>query len=211
MRIRRRPRFRRARAHPFPRRRTDNDRRWHNARCRNGHGKPRRRRARFPRPGRAVLRSGHPPSVNLSQPRAMHRSGRPRARHRPPSARRRRSEPEFSRGRMIHSAPQRRTVVKKILHVSTSVGRRARACRTHRDRTQSRRRRAGGHRSGGRRCSRPGLGLDSIDALELALEISKRYGFQLRSDDENNLRIFRSLRSLAAHIERQPHELTCPR
>ena len=47
-----------------------------------------------------------------------------------------------------------------------------------------------------------GLGLDSIDALELALEISKRYGFQLRSDDENNLRIFRSLRSLADHIER---------
>ena len=32
-----------------------------------------------------------------------------------------------------------------------------------------------------------GLGLDSIDALELALEISKRYGFQLRSDDENNV------------------------
>ena len=46
-----------------------------------------------------------------------------------------------------------------------------------------------------------GLGLDSIDALELALEISKRYGFQLRSDDENNARIFSSLRSLAAHIE----------
>jgi acyl carrier protein len=46
-----------------------------------------------------------------------------------------------------------------------------------------------------------GLGLDSIDALELALEISKRYGFQLRSDDENNVRIFGSLRSLAIHIE----------
>jgi acyl carrier protein len=46
-----------------------------------------------------------------------------------------------------------------------------------------------------------GLGLDSIDALELALEISKRYGFQLRSDDENNVRIFSSLRSLANHIE----------
>jgi len=46
-----------------------------------------------------------------------------------------------------------------------------------------------------------GLGLDSIDALELALEISKRYGFQLRSDDENNIRIFSSLRSLAAHVE----------
>jgi acyl carrier protein len=45
-----------------------------------------------------------------------------------------------------------------------------------------------------------GLGLDSIDALELALEISKRYGFQLRSDDENNVRIFSSLRSLASHI-----------
>ena len=47
-----------------------------------------------------------------------------------------------------------------------------------------------------------GLGLDSIDALELALEISKRYGFQLRSDDEENRRIFGSLRSLAEHIER---------
>lgn len=45
-----------------------------------------------------------------------------------------------------------------------------------------------------------GLGLDSIDALELALEISKRYGFQLRSDDENNLRIFSSLRSLTEHV-----------
>ncbi len=45
-----------------------------------------------------------------------------------------------------------------------------------------------------------GLGLDSIDALELALEISRRYGFQLRSDDENNVRIFSSLRSLAQHV-----------
>ncbi|HET9865256.1 MAG TPA: phosphopantetheine-binding protein [Steroidobacteraceae bacterium] len=47
-----------------------------------------------------------------------------------------------------------------------------------------------------------GLGLDSIDALELALEISKRYGFQLRSDDEDNRRIFASLSNLAAHIEK---------
>jgi acyl carrier protein len=46
-----------------------------------------------------------------------------------------------------------------------------------------------------------GLGLDSIDALELALEISKRYGVQLRADDEENHRIFSSLRALAAHIE----------
>ena len=48
-----------------------------------------------------------------------------------------------------------------------------------------------------------GLGLDSIDILEVALEISQRYGFQLRSDDENNQRIFQSLRSLAAHVAQQ--------
>lgn len=47
-----------------------------------------------------------------------------------------------------------------------------------------------------------GLGLDSIDALEIALEISKRYGFQIRSDDEDNRRIFASLAALSAHIER---------
>lgn len=46
-----------------------------------------------------------------------------------------------------------------------------------------------------------GLGLDSIDALELALAISKRYGFQLRSDSGENRRIFASLRSLSEHIE----------
>lgn len=45
-----------------------------------------------------------------------------------------------------------------------------------------------------------GLGLDSIDILEVALVVSKRYGFQLRSDDENNVRIFTSLASLADHI-----------
>ena len=48
-----------------------------------------------------------------------------------------------------------------------------------------------------------GLGLDSIDILEVALVVSKRYGFQLRSDDENNLRIFSSLRHLAEHIAAQ--------
>ena len=48
-----------------------------------------------------------------------------------------------------------------------------------------------------------GLGLDSIDILEVALEISQRYGFQLRSDDENNHRIFQNLRSLAAHVAQQ--------
>ena len=40
-----------------------------------------------------------------------------------------------------------------------------------------------------------GLGLDSIDILEVALVVSKRYGFQLRSDDEDNVRIFTSLAS----------------
>lgn len=48
-----------------------------------------------------------------------------------------------------------------------------------------------------------GLGLDSIDVLEIALVISKRYGFQLRSDNQDNLRIFSSLRALAAHIASQ--------
>ena len=46
-----------------------------------------------------------------------------------------------------------------------------------------------------------GLGLDSIDALELALDISKQYGFQLRSDNDENRRIFASLRALSAHVE----------
>jgi acyl carrier protein len=45
-----------------------------------------------------------------------------------------------------------------------------------------------------------GLGLDSIDILEVALVVSQRYGFQLRSDDEANVRIFKSLASLAEHI-----------
>jgi acyl carrier protein len=45
-----------------------------------------------------------------------------------------------------------------------------------------------------------GLGLDSIDILEVALVVSKRYGFQLRSDNQDNIRIFRSLANLAAHI-----------
>ena len=45
-----------------------------------------------------------------------------------------------------------------------------------------------------------GLGLDSIDILEVALVVSQRYGFQLRSDDEDNIRIFSSLASLTDHI-----------
>lgn len=49
---------------------------------------------------------------------------------------------------------------------------------------------------------RDGLGLDSIDALEIALAISMKYGFQIRSDDEDNTRIFSSLRALCQHVEK---------
>lgn len=45
-----------------------------------------------------------------------------------------------------------------------------------------------------------GLDLDSIDVLELALVVSKRYGFKMQADDPNNETIFSSLRALAAHI-----------
>lgn len=48
-----------------------------------------------------------------------------------------------------------------------------------------------------------GLGLDSIDVLEISLVIAKRYGFQMRSDDADNTRIFASLRALTAHIASQ--------
>ncbi len=44
------------------------------------------------------------------------------------------------------------------------------------------------------------LGLDSIDALEIAQAIAQRYQVQIRADDENNKAIFRSLRSLAEHV-----------
>jgi acyl carrier protein len=47
-----------------------------------------------------------------------------------------------------------------------------------------------------------GLGLDSIDALELAMAISRKYGFKLRSDDPDNASIFSSLRALSDHIEK---------
>lgn len=46
-----------------------------------------------------------------------------------------------------------------------------------------------------------GLGLDSIDILEIALVISKTYGVKVRSDDENNSKIFSSLRALSSHIQ----------
>jgi len=48
-----------------------------------------------------------------------------------------------------------------------------------------------------------GLGLDSIDMLEISLAIGKRYGVELRADDENNRQIFASLRNLAQHVGSQ--------
>ena len=45
-----------------------------------------------------------------------------------------------------------------------------------------------------------GLGLDSIDILEIALVVSKRYGLELRADHDDNHAIFHSLRSLSDHI-----------
>ena len=52
-----------------------------------------------------------------------------------------------------------------------------------------------------------GLGLDSIDALELAVEISRRYKVQIKSDDERNREIFRSVRTLAAFIAEEKARL----
>ncbi|MEK6533173.1 MAG: phosphopantetheine-binding protein [Nitrospirota bacterium] len=47
-----------------------------------------------------------------------------------------------------------------------------------------------------------GLGLDSIDALELSLAISQTYGYQLKSSDPEIKAIFSSLRALANAIEK---------
>jgi len=46
-----------------------------------------------------------------------------------------------------------------------------------------------------------GLGLDSIDILEISLALSKAYGVQLRADDSDNSKIFRSLRSLNQYVQ----------
>ena len=48
-----------------------------------------------------------------------------------------------------------------------------------------------------------GLGLDSIDILEIALIVSKQYGVQLRADNQENARIFRSLRHFAQYVAEQ--------
>ena len=45
-----------------------------------------------------------------------------------------------------------------------------------------------------------GLGLDSLDMLEISLVIQQRYGVKLKADDPHNEAIFSSLQSLAAHV-----------
>jgi acyl carrier protein len=45
-----------------------------------------------------------------------------------------------------------------------------------------------------------GLGLDSIDALELAIAIDRRFGVKIEAEDERNRDIFRNVASLARHI-----------
>jgi acyl carrier protein len=45
-----------------------------------------------------------------------------------------------------------------------------------------------------------GLGLDSIDALELAIAIDRRFGVKIAAEDERNREIFRNVASLARHI-----------
>jgi acyl carrier protein len=45
-----------------------------------------------------------------------------------------------------------------------------------------------------------GLGLDSIDILEVALVVAKRYDLQLKADSEENHVIFASLRNLAKYV-----------
>ena len=44
------------------------------------------------------------------------------------------------------------------------------------------------------------LGLDSIDILEIAVVVSKRYGIEMHSEDAANARVFASLRDLARHV-----------
>lgn len=45
-----------------------------------------------------------------------------------------------------------------------------------------------------------GLGLDSIDILEIALVVSKQYGIQMKTESDDNFKIFQSLRSLCVYI-----------
>lgn len=51
-----------------------------------------------------------------------------------------------------------------------------------------------------------GLGLDSIDALELGLAIKNRYGIVLSTEDEKTKQIFYSVKTLADFISSQQNQ-----
>lgn len=51
-----------------------------------------------------------------------------------------------------------------------------------------------------------GLGLDSIDALELSIAINRTFGVAIQPDDVNHQQIFASVSSLANYIQRQKAE-----
>jgi len=46
-----------------------------------------------------------------------------------------------------------------------------------------------------------GLGLDSIDALEIALAISQQYGIEMKAEDESTREAFASLKSLTEFVQ----------
>ena len=48
-----------------------------------------------------------------------------------------------------------------------------------------------------------GLGLDSIDALEIAVAVSQNYGVHIKAEDEDTKEVFRTLRTLSAFIGQQ--------
>ena len=55
-----------------------------------------------------------------------------------------------------------------------------------------------------------GLGLDSIDILEVALVVAKRYGLQIKAESEENHLIFASLRSLAQYVAAHATSIDSP-
>lgn len=52
-----------------------------------------------------------------------------------------------------------------------------------------------------------GLGLDSIDALELGLALKKRFGVTLTAESEESRAVFKNVRSLADYIANRPDSL----
>ena len=48
-----------------------------------------------------------------------------------------------------------------------------------------------------------GLGLDSIDALELGMAVKKEFGITFSSNPADNKKIFRSVKTLADYIQSQ--------